>query len=87
MSTPEDFPVQEANRTYHYQFAGFAAQQALDLDRPDWLKECIEREYIDATTEMFGFLTIRKYAEERGRAKCAALLKRLNYSLTRQRAA
>ena len=81
--TPEDFP-EKGNRPYMLGFDGHACDKSIQMDRADWLQECISRGYIDSRSETPGFLTIRQFCIERGALKCADLLGRLGWPLERQ---
>ena len=64
----------------HYGFFGYEGamcDRALRSDNAEMLKECIERGWIDADTEVLGAGSVIEFCERRGFAKCGAVLRAL----------
>lgn len=70
---PEQIPDQQYG---FFGYKGAMCDRAISRDNPDMLKECVERDFIDANSEMLQGGTVLDYCRKVA-PKCAAMLEAL----------
>ena len=70
-------PTQDENENYgFFGYRGAMCDRAIRTDNPKMLAECIEKGFVDATSEVLGAGTVLDYCRKIA-PKCAAMLETL----------